>query len=73
MTFIGLLVYKVSSTKCLVRASSSRSCRAVWGSLELDIDCDGGTAHYDSSEQGLGSGELKVIRLSELDGLPCSL
>ena len=46
---------------------------AVWGSLELDIDCDGGTARYESSEQGFGSGELNVIRLSELDGLPCSL
>jgi hypothetical protein len=46
---------------------------AVWGKLELDIDCDGGTARYDSSELGFGSGELNVIRLSELDGLPCSL
>jgi hypothetical protein len=46
---------------------------AAWGSLELDIDCDGGTARYSSTEEGFGTGELNVIRLSKLDGLPCSL
>jgi len=42
-----------------------------WGTLELDIDCNGGTASYNSTEEGFGAGQLNVIRLSTLDGLNC--
>jgi hypothetical protein len=43
-----------------------------WGSLELAIDCDGGTATYNSSEEGFGSGVLNVVRLSSMAGLACA-
>ncbi len=42
-----------------------------WGSLELDLDCDGGTARYESSEPGFGQGQLTLVKLTELDGLAC--
>jgi hypothetical protein len=42
-----------------------------WGTLELDIDCSGGTASYSSTEEGFGAGQLNVIRLSSLAGLDC--
>ena len=42
-----------------------------WGSLTLDLACDGGTATYDSTEEGFGSGTLNVIKLSNLVGLGC--
>ena len=42
-----------------------------WGTLNLDIRCNGGTASYASSEQGFGSGELSLRRLTSLDGLSC--
>jgi len=45
--------------------------RLPWGSLELDLDCDGGTAAYNSTEEGFGSGELSVIRLTSIDGMSC--
>jgi hypothetical protein len=45
--------------------------RLPWGTLELDIDCDGGTATYDSSEEGFGSGTLNLVRLTSIDGLTC--
>ena len=42
-----------------------------WGSLELDITCDGGTATYASTEEGFGSGVLNVVQLTSMDGLEC--
>ena len=42
-----------------------------WGSLELDLTCDGGTATYSSTEEGFGSGVLNVVRLTNIDQLPC--
>ena len=45
--------------------------RLPWGSLELDLDCNSGTATYSSNEQGFGSGVLNVIRLTSIDGLNC--
>ena len=46
--------------------------RLPWGSLVLDIDCDGGAASYDSSEAGFGSGVLNIVKLTELDSLNCN-
>jgi hypothetical protein len=46
--------------------------RLPWGSLELDLACDGGTATYDSTVEGFGSGVLNVEKLTDLVGLPCS-
>jgi hypothetical protein len=43
-----------------------------WGSLELELQCDGGTASFDPSESGFPDGELNLQRLSVLDGLGCS-
>jgi hypothetical protein len=45
--------------------------REPWGSLELDLDCDGGTATYSSTEEGFGSGTLNVVRLTSIDQLGC--
>jgi len=42
-----------------------------WGTLELDLDCYGGTATYTSSEEGFGSGTLNVVRLTSIDQLDC--
>ena len=42
-----------------------------WGELELQISCTGGTATYNSTEPGFGSGQLQLTRLSQLDGLEC--
>ena len=42
-----------------------------WGSLELDLNCNSGTATYNSTEAGFGSGILNVIRLTSIDQLNC--
>ena len=42
-----------------------------WGSLELDLTCEGGTATYSSIEEGFGSATLDVVRLTNIDQLPC--
>ena len=42
-----------------------------WGTLELDLTCEGGTATYKSTEEGFGSGTLNVVRLTNIDQLPC--
>jgi hypothetical protein len=42
-----------------------------WGSLELSLNCEGGTARYESSEEDFSAGELDVIRVTILDGLSC--
>jgi hypothetical protein len=42
-----------------------------WGTLELDVSCDGGTASYASTEAGFGFGQLKVTKLTSMDGLDC--
>lgn len=42
-----------------------------WGTLELDLDCHGGTATYSSIEEGFGSGVLNVVRLTSIDTLNC--
>jgi len=43
-----------------------------WGTLELALDCNGGTATYTSTEAGFGSGTLNVVRLSNIDQLACT-
>ena len=45
--------------------------RTPWGSLELDLDCNGGTATYSSTEEGFGAGVLNVVRLTNVMGLGC--
>jgi hypothetical protein len=42
-----------------------------WGSLELDLDCQSGTATYNSTEPGFGSGTLNLRRLTSIDQLEC--
>ena len=42
-----------------------------WGTLVLNLTCNGGTATYNSTEAGFGSGVLNVIRLTNIDGLGC--
>jgi hypothetical protein len=42
-----------------------------WGELELDLDCEKGTANYNSSEAGFGSGTLNVVRLTSIEQLAC--
>ena len=42
-----------------------------WGSLIMDLRCNGGTATYNSTEAGFISGTLNVIRLTNIDGLLC--
>jgi hypothetical protein len=42
-----------------------------WGTLELDLDCAGGTARFEPTEIGFPPGELSLVRLSRLQGLEC--
>lgn len=42
--------------------------RIPWGTLELDIDCNGGTATYSSTEEGFGSGVLNIEKLTNISG-----
>ena len=42
-----------------------------WGSLELEIDCQGGQARYSSAVEGFGTGNLNLQRLSFIEGLDC--
>ena len=45
--------------------------RKQWGSLSLQFtSCTSGTVHYDSTA-GFGSGDLQLIRLTAIEGLPC--
>jgi len=42
-----------------------------WGSLELELQCETGTARFTPSEAGFPAGTLDLIRLTFLDGLSC--
>jgi len=42
-----------------------------WGTLEMDLDCNSGTANYNGTEDGFGSGSFDLIRLTRLDGFEC--
>jgi hypothetical protein len=42
-----------------------------WGSLTLQLDCNGGTAHYTSSDGAFGSGDLSLTRLTQLKRPGC--
>ena len=44
---------------------------ASWGTLELDLDCNSGTATYTSTEDGFGSGVLNIVRLTTIEGFGC--
>lgn len=44
---------------------------APWGSLELELGCDTGTARFQPAEEGFPAGELDLVRLTALDGLAC--
>jgi hypothetical protein len=46
--------------------------QAPWDSLVLEIDCEGGEATYESTEEGFGAGALQLKRLTVLDALDCS-
>ena len=37
-----------------------------WGSLTLELTCDGGTARYASIEPGFGDGQLHIQPLTQL-------
>jgi hypothetical protein len=43
-----------------------------WGSLELELDCDQGTARFESTESGFPAGTLSLVRLTRLAGLDCA-
>jgi|GEM_PF-337529 len=43
----------------------------VWGRLEIDIDCNSGTASWTSNEDGFGPGVLNLRRLTTLADLSC--
>lgn len=43
----------------------------AWGSLTLSLDCNGGTAHYQSSMPGFGSGNLSLTHLTSLARPAC--
>jgi hypothetical protein len=42
-----------------------------WGSLTLTLDCNGGTAHYTSTQAGFGSGDFTLTRLTALQKPAC--
>jgi hypothetical protein len=43
-----------------------------WGTLELDLDCNGGTATYNSVEEGFAAGRQNVAKITDMDGLDCA-
>lgn len=43
-----------------------------WGSLELELACEGGMARFTPTEEGFPTGELELVRLTILDGLNCT-
>ncbi len=43
----------------------------IWGSLVMDLDCDGGTATFEPVEEGFPAGVLNVTRLTAIKGLDC--
>jgi hypothetical protein len=45
--------------------------RPPWGTLELDLDCNGGSATYSSTEEGFGAGVLNLVRLTSIDQFSC--
>ena len=42
-----------------------------WGSLELDLDCDGGQARWTARDAAFPDGNLALQRLTQPDGLSC--
>ena len=42
-----------------------------WGSLTLQLDCNGGTAHYASNQLEFGTGDLSLTRLTKLKQPDC--
>jgi hypothetical protein len=42
-----------------------------WGTLELELGCEEGTARFSSIEEGFPAGQLNLTRLTFLDGLSC--
>jgi len=42
-----------------------------WGSLELELECDSGTARFTPTEAGFPAGALDLTRLTWLEGLSC--
>lgn len=47
--------------------------RFPWGALELRLDCDAGSAHYDSVLPEFASGDLDLVRLTQLHELDCAV
>ena len=43
-----------------------------WGTLELDLACEGGTAVYTSVEDGFDAGQQNVFKITNMDGLDCT-
>jgi len=42
-----------------------------WGRLELELDCEHGTARFDPVEEDFPAGTLNLARLTVLDGFSC--
>jgi len=42
-----------------------------WGTLELELDCNGGIARFESVEEGFPAGTLDLARLTWLEGFSC--
>lgn len=42
-----------------------------WGNLEMQLDCSGGAAIYDSNSTGFSSGEQQVVPLTRLQNSAC--
>jgi hypothetical protein len=42
-----------------------------WGSMEMELECNGGTARFTPTESGFGAGEISLTRLTVLEGLSC--
>lgn len=45
--------------------------RLPWGSLELELGCNSGTARFEPTEPGFPAGTLNLSRLTLLNGLSC--
>jgi hypothetical protein len=43
-----------------------------WGTLELALDCAGGTATYVPAEAGFEAGQQNLVKITNLDGPGCA-
>jgi hypothetical protein len=52
-------------------ANAENAMEVPWGTLQLDIGCEGGPGDYSSIEEGFGQGSYQLTRMTTIDTLGC--